>query len=158
MVKQRPWEESIRVPLILSYPRRVVSGQRKDWNFSTVDVVPTLLELVGTAIPENVQGLSYAPGMLGKSGREREAAYLFNVHRGAGPGMDWRGIRTKEWVYAYKADGDWILYDLLKDPFQLENVVADPRYERKKAELSARLERWRSAIGDDLPLAGAPPR
>jgi arylsulfatase A-like enzyme len=154
-LKQRPWEESIRIPLILRYPRRVAPNQTKDWIFSTVDVTPTLLGLVGAPIPANIEGFPYAPTILGESDREREAAFLFNVHRGGGPGMDWRGIRTKSWVYAYGADGDWVLYDLREDPFELVNLVDDPRYEAEKRRLRARVESWRSEIRDDRPLARA---
>lgn len=154
-LKQRPWEESIRIPLFLRYPRRVAPNQTKDWIFSTLDVTPTLLGLVGAPLPENIEGFRYAPTILGETDREREAAFLFNVHRGAGPGMDWRGIRTKRWVYAYTDDGDWILYDLLEDPFELVNLVNDPRYDAERHRLRARVDSWRTAIGDDLPLARA---
>ncbi|MCF7975939.1 MAG: sulfatase, partial [Phycisphaerae bacterium] len=97
-LKQRPWEESINVPFILRYPRRIKAGQRRDWIVSSVDVMPTLLGLCDVPIPSQVQGLDYSATFLGQSETQRDAAFLFNVNNGNGPGTDWRGMRTKTWT------------------------------------------------------------
>jgi len=156
-LKQRPWEESVNIPFILRYPRKVQPGQRRDWIVSSVDVMPTLLGLCDTPIPSQVQGLDYSATFLGKSKTERDAAFLFNVHRGGGPGTDWRGIRTKEWTYAYHFSGDWVMYDLKNDPYQLKNLVDNPGFAGKKNELRAQLESMRKALGESLPLVGRMP-
>jgi arylsulfatase A-like enzyme len=156
-LKQRPWEESINIPFILRYPRAVEKGQRRDWIVSSVDVMPTLLGLCGMPIPSTVQGMDYSATFRGESTKERDSAFLFNVHHGSGPGTDWRGIRTKEWTYAYHSSGDWIMYDLKNDPYQLNNLVDDPKHAAKKKELRERLESTRSALGESLPLNGKEP-
>jgi len=156
-LKQRPWEESINIPFIVRYPRKIKKGQRRDWIVSSVDVMPTLLGLCGMPIPSAVQGLDYSSTFLGKSKAQRDAAFLFNVHKGGGPGTDWRGIRTKEWIYAYHFSGDWVMYDLKNDPYQLKNLIDDPKFAAKKKELRAQLESMRKALGESLPLKGKPP-
>jgi arylsulfatase A-like enzyme len=156
-LKQRPWEESINIPFILRYPRAVEAGQRRDWIVSTVDVMPTLLGLCGIPTPKGVQGRDYSATFRGESGPERDAAFLFNVHSGAGPGTDWRGIRTKEWTYAYHFSGDWVMYDLKNDPHQLRNLVDAPRHTARKRELRARLDAMRRELGEALPLKGKMP-
>lgn len=156
-LKQRPWEESINVPFILRYPRKVKAGQRRDWIVSAVDVMPTLLGLTGTDAPKNIDGMDLSPLFLGEGGKERQAAFLFNVHTGAGPGCDWRGIRTKDWVYAYHLEGDWVMYDLKNDPYELHNRVDDPRYADRKKQLRQQLDAMRKELGEDLPLAGKRP-
>jgi len=156
-LKQRPWEESINIPFIVRYPRKVKKGQRRDWIVSSVDVMPTLLGLCDIPIPSQVQGLDYSTTFIGKSGKQRDAAFLFNVHRGGGPNTDWRGIRTREWTYAYHYSGDWVMYDLKNDPYQLKNLVDDPKYAAKKNQLKEQLESMRKALGESLPLAGKMP-
>jgi len=156
-LKQRPWEESINIPFILRYPRRVKKGQRRDWIVSSVDVMPTLLGLCGIPVPSEVQGLDYSATFTGQSDTERDAAFLFNVHRGGGPGTDWRGIRTKDWVYAYHAQGDWVMYDLKNDPYELNNLVDNPKHASKKKELKAQLEAMRKDLGESRPLEGRLP-
>ena len=156
-LKQRPWEESINIPFILRYPRKVKKGQHHDWIVSSVDVMPTLLGLCDIPVPSQVQGFDYSATFIGKSKKQRDAAFLFNVHRGAGPNTDWRGIRTKEWTYAYHYSGDWVMYDLKNDPYQLKNLIDDPKYATKKKQLKEQLESMRKALGESLPLAGEMP-
>ena len=156
--KQRPWEESIHIPFIVRYPRKIKKGQVRDWIVSSVDVMPTLLGLSGISIPSQVEGMDYSSTFFGKSTRERNAAFLFNIDRGdSGPGTDWRGIRTKEWTYAYHSSGDWVLYNLEKDPYQLDNLVDDPRFAGKKEELHQQLEDLRKELGESMPLKGGMP-
>ena len=157
-LKQRPWEEAINIPFILRYPRKVKAKQRKDWIVASVDVLPTLLGLCNIAIPEKVQGVNYASTFTGESSTEREAAFLFNVNHGNGPGTDWRGIRTKEWVYAYHSSGDWVMYDLKKDPYQLKNLINDPQSADRKKALREQLESMRKKLGETLPLKGKRPQ
>ena len=156
-LKQRPWEESINIPFILRYRRKIKKGQRHDWIVSSVDVMPTLLGLCDMSIPAQVQGLDYSSTFLGKSRTQRDAAFLFNVHKGGGPKTDWRGIRTKEWTYAYHYSGDWVLYDLKNDPYQLNNLIDDPKFAAKKNQLHEQLESMRKALGESLPLKGKIP-
>jgi len=156
-LKQRPWEESINIPFILRYRRKIKKDQRHDWIVSSVDVMPTLLGLCDMSIPAQVQGLDYSSTFLGKSRTQRDAAFLFNVHKGGGPKTDWRGIRTKEWTYAYHYSGDWVLYDLKNDPYQLKNLIDDPKFAAKKNQLHEQLESMRKALGESLPLKGKMP-
>lgn len=156
-LKQRPWEESINVPFIIRYPDGIKAGQKRDWIVSSVDLMPTLLGLCGAGIPSQVQGLNQSDLFAGKGEEIRESAYLFNTHAGSGPGCDWRGIRTKDWVYAYHMEGDWVLYDLKNDPYQLNNLVGKPEYRDQRNALRKALEALRSELDENLPLNGILP-
>jgi arylsulfatase A-like enzyme len=165
-LKSRPWEESINIPFIIRYPRKIKAGQRCDWIISSVDVMPTLLGLCDIPIPPQVQGFNYSSTFLGESKEQRDAAFLFYFENlkvlnsrilesgrtGGGPGTDWRGIRTREWIYAYHFSGDWVMYDLKNDPYQLKNLVDDPKFAAKKNELREQLESMRETLGDSVPL------
>ena len=157
VLKQRPWEESINIPFILRYPRKVKPAQKRDWLVSSVDIMPTLLGLAGAKIPKKVQGMDLSATFCGESKTERDAAFLFNVHRGGGPKCDWRGIRTKKWVYAFHKFGDWIMYDLVNDPYQLKNLIDDPKYAAQKKLLQKQLAQMRKDLGENIPLGGNVP-
>ena len=156
-LKQRPWEEAINIPFIVRYPAKINKGQVRDWIVSSVDVMPTLLGMCNAPIPSNVDGMDYSSTFLGKSDKERDAAFLFNVQSGNGPGTDWRGIRTKEWSYAYHYAGDWIMYNNKKDPYQLDNLIDNPEYASKKKKLRSKLEYMRKELGESLQLKGKQP-
>ncbi len=156
-LKQRPWEESINVPFIIRYPKRIAAGGRRDTILSSVDLMPTLTHMCGADVPSAVQGLDQTAVLFGEADETRDAAFLFNTHNGGGPGCDWRGIRTKSWVYAYHRFGDWILYDLKNDPHQLNNLIDRPEYTMRRDELRSQLEAMRTDLGEALPLNGVRP-
>uniref|UniRef100_UPI003564294C sulfatase family protein n=1 Tax=Pontiella sp. TaxID=2837462 RepID=UPI003564294C len=156
-LKQRPWEESINIPFIIRYPRGIEGGRQPDWLFSSVDVMPTLLGLCKIDAPDNLQGVDYSSTFTGTSKKERDAVFLFNVQNGAGPGVDWRGIRTKKWTYAYHAGGDWVLYNLENDPYQLNNLVDNAEYAQVKAALAQQLDAMRAELGDTMEMVGDSP-
>jgi len=132
-------------------------GQVRDWIVSSVGAMPTLLGMCNAPIPSNVDGMDYSSTFIGKSNKERDAAFLFNVQAGSGPGSDWRGIRTKEWSYAYHYAGDWVMYNNKKDPYQLDNLIDNPEYASKKKKLRSKLEYMRKDLGESLPLKGKQP-
>ncbi len=155
-LKQRPWEESINIPFIMRYPNKIKPA-KKDYLFSSVDVMPTLLDFCGATIPKNVDGQSLADLLIGKTKKEQDELFLFNTHAGAGPKSDWRGIRTKEWVYAFHAFGDWIMYDLKNDPNELNNLIGNPKYKAKRDELKNRLDNLRKKYKENIELVGESP-
>jgi len=156
-LKQRPWEESINIPFILRYPAKIAAGQEQDWLVTTVDMMPTVLGLSGITVPEAVEGLDLSALFEGNSTEQRQAAFLFNVHRGGGPGTDWRGIRTKQWIYARHYAGDWVLYDLKNDPYELRNLINDADYATVKTDLQQQLTALRIKLGESIPLVGIDP-
>ena len=163
--KQRPWEESIHIPFIMRWPRKIKPGQKKDVLFNSVDVMPTLLGLCGIKGPAAMEGTDLSGVILGTSNKEPDSAYLAiwavqedgSVGSVTNPGVDWRGVRTKEWAYAYTLKGDWILYNIKQDPYQLNNLVDDPKHQAKKAEMRQLVEQWRTRLGDDHKLRVARP-
>jgi arylsulfatase A-like enzyme len=124
---------------------------------TTVDMMPTILGLSDVAVPDAVEGLDLSALFEGTSSEQREAAFLFNVHRGGGPGTDWRGIRTKEWIYAIHHAGDWVMYDLKNDPYELHNLIDDEDYAGRKQALRQQLTALRMALGESIPLVGVDP-
>jgi arylsulfatase A-like enzyme len=125
-VKEKPWEESIRVPGIIRYPSKLKAGQRNNDLFSHVDMLPTLLGLTGVAKPANLQGTDFSPGLLGKPFVAPPVVYFQNYmpeNPSAGTVPTWRAVRTIRYKYARTQEKPWLLYDLQEDPYELHNLV-----------------------------------
>jgi len=138
--KLHPWDESVRVPLLIRYPRRLGrKGRRLSVPFGMPDLMPTLLALAGLPIPDSVEGsdrlrhttvasLIMLPVPITEARRYGFAEY--------------RGLRTERYTYVRSIHGPWLLYDNRKDPFQKHNLVADtPLRARLDSQLGAELRR-----------------
>jgi arylsulfatase A-like enzyme len=126
--KQRPWDESIRVPSLWHFPAVLGREERQSTALiNAEDVMPTLLGLCGVKIPKTVEGYDYSKHLRTGKGPLPEAALITCVApfgewlRGQG-GREYRGIRTARYTYVQDLNGPWLLYDNQQDPFQLTNV------------------------------------
>jgi arylsulfatase A-like enzyme len=153
-LKRKPWEESIGVPGIVRYPRRGRKGLETDAIFTHVDFAPTLLSLCGVQVPADMQGQSLAPVILGESAEGPDSAFfqIFGPYDGGGVIAGWRGVRTHRYMYARYEDEPWVLYDLQKDPYELNNLAQDPAAAEVRAELEAKLNAWMERTGDSWEL------
>src|SRR5581483_2931013 len=128
-LKRKPWEESCRVPGIVRWPDGMKSAKRTDAPFSHVDVVPTILGLTGTRIPKGLHGFDYTEFLRGRSTRVPNYAHMMMYTRTEDNEFaPWRGLRSKEYKYAEFQDKPWVLYDLEKDPYEMNNLAEDPKH------------------------------
>nr|WP_295923469.1 sulfatase [uncultured Dyadobacter sp.] len=140
--KQKPWDESVLVPLLVHYPAGLGNGKRElSMPFSNVDVLPTLLGMSNLKIPSSVEGTNYADVLAGKRQPTGEEAALiqvpvpFHENNFLNGGKEYRGIRTKQYTYVRDLKGPWLLYDNVKDPYQLNNLVGTTAYASVQAKL-----------------------
>ena len=139
--KQNPHEESIRVPLLVEYPRAVKGGKRSDALLAPIDVMPTLLSLAGLRCPL-VDGEDLSGAVTGGEPGRRDALLIMKMLPGGNPyNMNavtpWRGVRTRRYTYAaLLGHGPWLLYDNLADPYQLDNLVDRPEHASLRARLA----------------------
>lgn len=144
--KQKPWDESIRVPLLVRYPRGLGSESRKlIAPVNTPDLMPTLLGLSGVEIPDTVEGVDRSPLLRGEVSDGDEAALLscpspFGEWTRARGGREYRGVRTVRYTYIRSLDGPWLLYDNQTDPYQLDNLVGRPEHAALQADLEQQLQ------------------
>lgn len=141
------YEDVVRVPLIVRWPGHVAPGV-SGAAASLVDVMPTLLDLAGHAVPEGLHGRSLAPGLLG--GRDgADPAYTFcerlpatgRRRTGVPAGGDFM-VRGQGWKYVRFRDGEEFLCHLAADPGETRDVAADPGAAAVKAQLEAALDEW----------------
>jgi arylsulfatase A-like enzyme len=140
--KLHPWDESIRVPLLVRYPRELgVAARKIPTPFNAPDILPTLLGLAGIPIPESVEGADCSGWMRGGAAPSERAALLslpVPITEARRYGFaEYRGLRTSRHTYVRSIQGPWLLYDNQTDPFQMHNRVGKP----EARDLQARLDR-----------------
>ncbi len=149
-LKRKPWEESIRVPGIVRYPRQVKAGQQTNAMLTHVDFAPTLLSLCGVKSPRTMQGNDLSGVILGQSQKLPDSAYfqIFGPYDGDETTNGWRGVRTNRYMYARSQQQPWVLYDLEKDPYELHNLAADPAAASVRDSMEKQLASWMKKTGD----------
>ncbi|MCU1239041.1 MAG: hypothetical protein JWP63_7008 [Candidatus Solibacter sp.] len=148
----RPYEESSRIPLLVRYPRRIRAGTTIDALMSNVDYAPTLLSLCGATAPKGMQGANHAS--LLTRGRGPSPGSIF-AEGGLGQSHEWR--MTVRGSYKLIVDSAWRpthLYNLARDPYEQENLVAKLSERRNVDDLKALLHRWAARTGDPTVKAG----
>jgi arylsulfatase A-like enzyme len=154
--KQRPWDESVRVPLLVRYPAALgTQGKTLDVPINSPDLMPTVLGLCGVAIPKTVEGLDLSGLARGKGGPEVEAALImcvqpFGQWTRAGGGKENRGVRTRRYTFVRDLGGPWLLYDNEKDPYQMTNLVNRPEHAAIQKELDGLLAKKLEATRDEF--------
>ncbi len=148
--KQRPWDESVRIPLIVRCPGRIPKNRRCRTLVNTPDLMPTLVSLCGGEIPQNVDGDDLSKAWQGKTNSGPDSAYISNIisfseARGL---PEWRGVRTDHYTYVCTQDGPWMLFDNQNDPYQMENQIDAPQFREVRRKLEHQLDRWLDRTGD----------
>jgi len=148
--KQRPWDESIRVPFLLRYP--VVSGHEGrsvKAPINTPDILPTLLTLAGIEVPDSVEGEDFSRFVLDRKAQEDRAALFMNVSPFDFPDREaFRGIRPSRYTHVCNPDGPWLLYDNQVDPYQMKNLVGAADYAGLQKKLEGMLQSRLRQTGD----------
>jgi arylsulfatase A-like enzyme len=144
--RRLPYEESIRMPLIVHFPRAVDPGVQVDGLVASVDLAPTVLEIAGTPIGEHIQGQSFVGLLMGDATRARESVLVeFYTYENPFPwllDMDYRALRTDRYklIHWMQYPGEEELYDLQEDPYEMRNLIAEPDMAGVVTELRAKLK------------------
>jgi arylsulfatase A-like enzyme len=158
-------EESLRMPFLAQYPKKIKPATVTNEMVINVDFAPTFLELAGAAVPTEMQGRSMVPLLEGKKPKDwrKSMYYRYWMHLGGGHTVTAHyGVRTHthKLIYYYgKALGsagavdkdtppEWELFDLKKDPREMTNVHGRPEYAKVQRELEKELERLRTMYRD----------
>lgn len=151
--KNTPYEESIHIPFMMRYPKRIAPGLVSDALLEPVDVMPTVLGMVGVKCPK-VDGEDRSRVVLGQEQDQREASLIMCMTHLTNTslinGLDtWRGVRTKRFTYArYEDESPWLLFDNQNDPFQLNNLAQNPESAKIISGLSRTLNGLLEKAGD----------
>jgi N-acetylglucosamine-6-sulfatase len=144
--KIKPYEESLRVPLVIRGPG-IPQGRTAHDLAINADLAPTIVQLAGAKPGLPMDGRSLLPAARNpRIERGRELSIEAFEHSG------FRGIRTQRYVYVTFKTNERELYDLRADPYELQNVAADPAYREVRSVLARRLRKLRTCRGDGCRL------
>ncbi len=174
--KRFMYEESLRMPFLVRFPREIAPGSVSEDIVSNVDFAPTFLDYAGVEIPASFQGRSARSVWRGETPPDWPKAlyYRYWMHGADHNVAAHYGIRTLDHklIYYYydgmglpgtlaprimgsehvaavcEGDPEWELFDLKRDPCELNNVYHDPAYAEVAAELRQQLRELQLAVGD----------
>jgi N-acetylglucosamine-6-sulfatase len=141
------YEEGIRIPLLIRYPRLAKPGRTIDEFALSIDLAPTLLELAGAASEQRLDGRSLVPLFRGAVPDDWRSSFLIEYETDTVfpriRNMGYKAVRTKRWKYIrYNGlRGMDELYDLKSDPYEMDNVIIKATSQRVLKELQMELDR-----------------
>ncbi len=125
------YEESLKTPFLIRYPGVIQPGTKVHQVVSNVDWAPTLLNITQTKLPKELEGRSFLPVLTDKNAAWKNESYYhyyeFPQPHHVSPHF---GIRTEQYSFArfYGPKDFWELYDIKKDPHNLNNLYGKPAY------------------------------
>jgi arylsulfatase A-like enzyme len=162
--KGRPQNESIRVPLVIRYPQKL-TPRRSDLLVGTLDLMPTLLDLMDVRSPATCEGFNLAEAMIRGDDNAVESQPLFLFPH------DWRGVYTRRYTYSFYVPTNspswwsggperWktnphmsppqlnCLFDRQADPLEMHNLYDDPGSQALREKLHRQTLVWMEKFGD----------
>lgn len=149
------YEEAVRVPFLVHCGKHIAAGVRNSC-FGSVDIMPSLLSLMGLPIPEGIDGKDRS-GCIRGTEENKTGSLLMGTGAVAlyFHGFEWRGIRDQRYTYAlWKKDGKEYLYDHENDPGELTNLAKDPAFAGVKAGLKKEMLRQMAEARDNFLTVG----
>ncbi len=150
--KRFMYEEALRMPLVMRFPGRIRPGSVNVDMISNLDFAPTFLDCAGLGKPAPMQGRSFLPLLLGRRVAGWPESVYCHYYEFPAVHMAKRhyGVRTKRYklIHFYYDIDAWELYDLEKDPRELQNVYDDPTYAAVRHDLRRELARLQAFYRD----------
>lgn len=146
--KQYPHDYSLHIPHIMRWPNHLESGTSTELLYGALDMMPSILGLMGLPIPEECHGKNLSEAII--SGEENAVDYVPIWLYGEN---GYRGIITKDYSYTTSRNPignslQTILYDRKADPFQLNNLFEDDNFSGVKDSLWKKTQGWMDEYHD----------
>lgn len=143
--RRLPYEESVKTPLLIRYPPLVEKNTRLEEFVLSIDYAPTALALARATIGTHIQGKSILPLFEGHNGNWRKS-FLMEYYSYENPmpwliDTDYKALRTERYKYIhwFKHEGKNELYDLLEDPYEMNNLIGEENMQDLINELEVQL-------------------
>ncbi|SNY99571.1 sulfatase [Flagellimonas pacifica] len=155
--KRFMYEQSLRMPFIARYPKKIKTGQKSNATILNVDFAPTILDMAGVTPSKNIQGKSFVPLLTSESEEDfrEEMYYHYYEYPKWHNVQPHYGIRTNRYKlihYYYNIDV-WELYDLEKDPNEMKNIYGAEGTKSLVRKLKKRLKALQKEYGDNISLS-----
>jgi arylsulfatase A-like enzyme len=153
--KQKPFDESVRVPLLIHWPS-TLRARQVEHPICPEDLMPTLLGLCKSEIPGSVEGYDFGNYLRTGGKAPGDGAALISCVAPFGEwerrrgGKEFRGVRTSRYTYVHDLNGPWLMFDNQQDPFQTNNLVNLPAQQPLQAKLEGVLSAKLRACKDEF--------
>ena len=143
------YDEIYRIPLVVSHPACRNPGSSSDDFVYLQEITASILDMAGLPVPEHFDGDSFLPAMLegGRHNGREEVYCVFDRHFTV---ANQRMVRSRTHQFTFNSGDQGELYDLEKDPHQLDNVYADPAYDGVRRDLMDRMQGYMDGLQDPL--------
>ena len=151
--KQVPFGESANVPFLLRYPAVTGNiGRMVQMPINTIDIFPTLLGLAKLKVPKTCEGDDLSPLIIKhKDDLKRSVVYMnISPFTKTNFPLAYRAIKTKQYTYIRSIQGPWFLFDDLKDPFQMNNLLTNKSFDKLSKQLDSELYKILNKNGDSF--------
>lgn len=157
--KRLMYEEALRMPFLVRWPGRIKPLTRSKGMILNVDFAPTILVAAGVQPHPDMQGSSFVPLLAGKIPSDWRKSMYYRYYFSHFKTEPHFGVRTykHKLIYFNRID-QWELYDLKKDPAEMDNVYDDPDYKNVVRKLKEELKHLQNELGDDPEDVGDNPR
>ena len=154
--KRFMYEESLRMPFVIRYPKLIAPNTVVKDVISNIDIAPTVLDLAGINTPKEVQGNSFVKNLKGKTPKNWRQSMYYHYYEYP----FWHhvqphyGIRTDRYklIHFYYDVDVWELYDLQEDPSELNNLIASEEHKSLIKKLKSKLHKLKSNYGNTMSL------
>jgi len=141
-------EESVRVPMFMHWSQLAKKNIRCDALVSSLDIFPTVLDLAGIEKPGYPSGVSLLPLLADPTRNLREFVASECVGVGGRKGTGHRMVRTTRWKYILTGTNEEAMFDELKDPYELENVVGLEPNRVILSRMRQYMKQWMDRVDD----------
>ena len=158
--KRWMYEESLKMPLIISWPGVIKPGSRNTDLVQNLDYAQTFLEMAGAETPSDMQGTSLVPLLKGNKPNDWRKSIYYHYYEYPSYHQVPRhnGIRTERYkLINFYEFGEWEFYDLKTDPDELKNLYGNPEKKELINDVRKQLLRLQKGYGDDTVLKEKPP-
>jgi arylsulfatase A-like enzyme len=146
------YEQSLRMPLIIRYPKEIKPAVNENDMVLNLDFASTFLDFAGVPIPEDIQGRSLRNVLTANTPDDWRDAVYYRYYEYPGPHSVKRhyGIRTHRYklIHFYFDVDYWELYDLKTDPLEVNNLYDNPEYSELIDSLKIKLEELQNQYND----------
>ncbi len=160
--KRFMYEESMRMPLLMRFPKAIPAGSIHSELIQNIDFAPTFLDFCGISVPSDMQGESFR-ALVDSTATPPDAwrtslYYRYYENPGVHNVMQHAGVKTERWKLIYFFDNlpapkeyYFELYDLESDPHEMHNLYGSKGTQKIARELTAELKRLAAQYQDTLP-------
>lgn len=150
--KRFMYEESLRTPLMIRMPKGVGVRGKNSQMVQNIDNAPTILDMMGVEIPDDIQGASMLPMLKGESTDDWRKSIYYHFYESQDDHQvsNHYGVRSERYklMHFYDPIDAWEMYDLESDPNEMKNIYNDPSYADVREQMHTELKRLKEKYKD----------